>query len=1066
MPRLQNNKFSCLTSTQVQNLGGKVITNIDGSVSLYIPQNSVLSPVKLSKECCLKLNATYTFDENTQKCMWGTPPNCVTNDSYKLTLNPIGNDGAIFNVGNDETCSLNIEFDYLFKVSCAALTNMAGSPTSFVSSEVRGQINQLQNQIADQTVLCETLSGQIDILQQQIDETPYSIVCNSEYSTPESLSAIPSSTIEANTNTGFGDLATQTTVDGTGKEYGSTPNQNVGTYCLTSAGLSAFQTILGTGYTYFINGYPNSYTCDDVDALILQDNSTNDLVYPCEVTFGTKNVMMANMTILEQQLEECNSTLATLTTELNELTTNTPTIVSNCAEPINFFETLDVSMTLDVFENNQTTSVYEAYDVFPAIGNGNLYGYLTAHTNSGFYVYDEASGKALDFNTNINSCFSIPSNLLSSLGVSKASDLPISAFTSSWLHYSTTITDPDIIALIADKKIKISLKVNNTCTNMCVLLDNIKLNKECDKVTKTNIFVTECPGFDLDRIRDNKKSWINNTMLVNRDFEILNAKGVKPIRQTNYNTEDERLVLNSKEIDLDINLAAAIETDVWCYISDNPCLLTGASNCVFYSAITTTGCPQGFTATTTGCQKITYTSATVNISTYTATTGSKNTAYGSAGAYVFGDITNVVFPITAQTSNILKDANGNTLSYTTTGTNQLWGNGSTLYGRLNNVGIWTTNAPNPVGEWIGFSFCVDLPNSQTYTIGYGVDDAGKIYIDGELVIDLESGYNFNPWYLFPITLSAGTHIIEMFGYNAGGAASMGAEIYSADTSVISGFTATTQLTPYIAFSTGSYTGQTWQIGQNSGYSCPNGYALDTCGPTVGCVNIQNTPFTGITGTTAVDGSCVPFYCCGDNRIDFNSLFTQPLSAVTVVEDFEYYLTSELIDAKSRQTISAYPTLRALYDRYMSSSAYCATNSSAFDYNTMDKFAGLVGDYWVDIVEQVIPATTIWGSVKVYSNTIFDTQKFKYKAYTSFFCDDSFSGETVPSPINGTSGLSQTVGVDIESITTGYTGNIGTGCNEIRIVQLNYGSEFIGQVSELNVTGANVGSSKSNLIKAE
>ena len=120
-----------------------------------------------------------------------------------------------------------------------------------------------------------------------------------------------------------------------------------------------------------------------------------------------------------------------------------------------------------------------------------------------------------------------------------------------------------------------------------------------------------------------------------------------------------------------------------------------------------------------------------------------------------------------------------------------------------------------------------MPNSQTYTLGYGVDDLGKIYIDGQLIIDLESGYNFDPWYLFPITLSAGTHIIEMFARNNGGAASMGAEIYSADTSVISGFTATTQLNPYIVFSTGSYTGQTWELGESSGYSCPGGYSLDT-----------------------------------------------------------------------------------------------------------------------------------------------------------------------------------------------------------------------------------------------
>jgi hypothetical protein len=130
---------------------------------------------------------------------------------------------------------------------------------------------------------------------------------------------------------------------------------------------------------------------------------------------------------------------------------------------------------------------------------------------------------------------------------------------------------------------------------------------------------------------------------------------------------------------------------------------------------------------------------------------------------------------------------------------------------------------------------------------------------------------------------------------------------------------------------------------------------------------------------------------------------------------------------------------------------------------MDRFAGLVGNYWVDIVEQVIPATTIWGSVKVYSNTIFDTQKFKYKSYTTFFCDNPFSGETVPSPINGTSGATQTVGIEYDII----SGNMPTWltfggeqgkCGEIKIAQMNFGSEFIGVVSELTtnkITSGNV-----------
>ena len=782
----------CLTKKEITFGNGQIINNSDGSVSVFMPTG----PVILTKKCCEALSPTYTFDENTQKCMWGEPINCATNNSYKITLNPVNNDGAFFNVGDRETCSLNIEFDYLFKVSCKTLNNLLTNTNSvsFVSSETKGAINKLENDIADQEVLCETISGQITTLQEQINNTPYSIVCDMEYTNVGSLSSIPPSVVQSYQNTGFNTEPTAT-VNTSGTQYSQTKNVT-GTYCLTSAGLLAFQTILGTRYTAFINGDPTSYTCSDVTALLDQNSTANPLIEEtCDVPFGTKNQLINDLANLQTQLTDCNNRLLELNNELDTLNANIPLIESACNKPIDFFETLDVSMTVGVISGNTVTTVYEAFDLFSAIGTGNLYTYLSNNPNSGFFISDE-NGQALKlYSSYVGDCKQIPTLLNNDLMAEAGSITPqvfqqtISddAFASNWLSYSTTITDPDIISLIADKKIKISLKINNTCGDICVLLDNIKINKDCEKVTKTNIFVTECPGFEIERIRDNKKSWVNNTSLVNRDFRIFNSDGVNPIRQTNYNTEDERLVLNTKEIDLDINLASAIETDVWCYVVDNPCILTGVSNCT--------------------------------------------------------------------------------------------------------------------------------PTSSACT------------------------------------------------------------------------------------------------------------------------------------------SCNSCCCVGDNKIDFNSLLTQPLSAVTVVEDFDYYLNSELIDVKNRQTISSYPTLRALYDRYLSSSAYCDTNSSAFDYGTMDKFAGLVGNYWVDIVEQLIPATTIWGSVKVYSNTIFDTQKFRYKAYTTFFCDNPFSGETVASPINGTSGATQTVGIEYDIISGDMPSWLTFGskqgkCGEVKIAQMNFGSEFIGIVSDL------------------
>jgi hypothetical protein len=35
-------------------------------------------------------------------------------------------------------------------------------------------------------------------------------------------------------------------------------------------------------------------------------------------------------------------------------------------------------------------------------------------------------------------------------------------------------------------------------------------------------------------------------------------------------------------------------------------------------------------------------------------------------------------------------------------------------------------------------------------------------------------------------------------------------------------------------------------------------------------------------------------CCGDNKLDFDNLMTQPLSNILTVEDFNHYLISELM----------------------------------------------------------------------------------------------------------------------------------------------------------------------------
>jgi hypothetical protein len=754
------------------NGGGEVIENKnDGTVSVFINEGDNLVPFSLGKFCCEKIKETYIWDADNQQCRWVEKSNdlCGLNNPFKLVLNPQGNDGSLFITEENQICSLEVDFNYLFKVKCETLNNILNpSILDTPENEVTlSQITLIENQIENRTQQCNQIAIDIEFFQNLVLTTNYSVECD-----------------------------------------------ETGTWCLTDEGLIEWANILSNlNYQKFIQGNPQSYDCLDVTTLLNQNqsnifNGLPNLMFLCTVPFGTKTDYINHLNVLLTNQLSCQNSLNSLIAQLEALKSDLETSAVGCDKPIDFFESFDVSVTVDVVNGDSLITVFEQ-SFFPAIGTGNLYNYLIANENagSGFYVCGDpligetnlsgCTALTIDFETNnginVSSCETVMNNLVTTLyaeselsGVTDGQNIfkdiiPLNSFSSNWVNYNFTIEDEQIINQLVNQKVKISFKINNTCTDFCVLVDDIKLNKKCSIISETNTLIPLSPGFEIEKVIDNKKSWINNNSLDNRTFVITNNDKTKEIRQTNYDVEDERLVINSKEIDLNINIGSAIETDVWKFLVDNPCLLT---------------------ATTT-------------------------------------------------------------------------------------------------------------------------------------------------------------------------------------------------------------------------FNCP-------------C--------TGVTSG-----------CCGDeSSIDFSNLFDNSLSEVKTIEEFKTILIGDLIDAKNRQTISNYPTLKALYDRYRNSTAYCENISSAFDYDKIDKFANLVDNYWVEIIEQVIPSTTIWGSVKIYSNTLFDQQKFKYKAYTSLICDNPFSGKTILSPINGTSGVCTTVNVISQPITQPsdelITNNPITYCDNVCIAQMNSGSEFIGTVN--------------------
>lgn len=765
--------MDCLNKEDIINNGGEVIENDNGTVSVYQSDGNILINTPLTKFCCELLDPTYTWDANKQQCKWGI--GCDNTSPFKVVLNPTGNDGVIFAVdqNNEETCTLDISFDYLFQMNCNDIISKINEVNN---GETAILINELQLQYDYCVTEVTRYQEELNQLILDLESTPYVIICDKTDKTDPN--EFEKKQIVFNPNTPI--------IDKLSVNF-QPPNAilllGLNQLCLTDAGLQQWQNILGpVRYQTWIisNGTDtNQYSCADVATLDTIDNGTGVLFGTCNINITARQEIISRIEELRQLLNgfNCDEILS----QINEL--NIP-----CSTVSEILESLDVSMTLELVnpDTGILDTIYEE-QIFN-IGTGNIATYLTTNKPN--------TGILFSCDTTNENCSIIGRLLMSELAqqlptsaTTEIQDLVQNSFNSEWLNFQTSITDQDILDLIYNEKIKISFKIINCCVDFAILVDRIKMNRNCSKVDSVALSFTKSPSFDMVRTIDNKKSWITNEDFEYREFDL-------KFRETEYDINNYKLAINSKEVDLDINPANAIEQDLFCYVRDNPCILTG-------------------------------------------------------------------------------------------------------------------------------------------------------------------------------TTSSGT--------------------------------------------------------------------------------------------------------CGDNEIDITELLSTDITEITTLNDFKKILTTELIDSKGWRTTTSYPTLRLLYDRYINSTDYCDTLSSQFNYRDMIKFSELVGTYWVDLIEQVIPSTTIWGSTYVYGNTIFDQQKFTYKKYSLFGCElPTYSGDVV-SP---TSGWTNSVQIEWEILpndivvtgdtTTGTTettspfANISyNGCNPngqepsttptldtcigVGIIQINCGSEFMGRI---------------------
>ena len=217
-------------------------------------------------------------------------------------------------------------------------------------------------------------------------------------------------------------------------------------------------------------------------------------------------------------------------------------------------------------------------------------------------------------------------------------------------------------------------------------------------------------------------------------------------------------------------------------------------------------------------------------------------------------------------------------------TSVVWKRTNASNGPLNRSGLWAANPSIfPVNTWLGFSLCIEVPSTKTYWIGLGGDNNFRIAIDGTDIVntvggpydgdfDNDTNFAFIWWHVYPVTLNAGNHIIDLYGLNRDmgalvpSAASFGCEIY--DNTIDELINATSLGDLNIIFSSSGQTSATTVQSltgdyTTSGYSCPDGYTFNPCNLTcfIEVDSCAPVPSPSPTPTLTRTPTVTPTRCC-------------------------------------------------------------------------------------------------------------------------------------------------------------------------------------------------------------
>jgi len=595
-------------------------------------------------------------------------------------------------------------------------------------------------------------------------------------------------------------------------------------------------------------------------------------------------------------------------------------------------------------------------------------------------------------------------------------------FEPNWQTLNYTIPEcvcDDLRRLYPNKEYFFSIEIENYECSVCLLVDNIRVNVT-DCQTKRLISLNDCLTPQLSCVIDNKKSWVYTDQGVVTETiypdgecnsESTNNSTITKLttpeerlwtnleyRYTNYDVNHSDLIVNVKNASFSIDPSKAIECDVYDFWKNIDCDNCPTS-CTTGETITFSG--QVYTSTTLGDYTLDVSASTSGI-TFSCDT------YVSILTDQVLELKNDYYSLTADYNKSL-DANYYDLL-------NKGGSLSKFYIQKNNCGSDTIviNNNNNLDNLFGL-ITEDNDGKLSFYESY-IYSGSTPYVGGTLteVLSGITAQTFNQ--TTGVTSECCTSLNELI--NDKGTLGLGVgKNYVWDTTtssctwksltickgdcsyygtkkVISGEGCVSAATlPTIEYTLNMWCPKCY-IYSSATYIYTNGFGDTITGDLVLGENVTICAVSGSLSTITPVNTVIsitqgpPCTLPYDTTID---VCVSPLdyldfapSQINTKADFDSMVLSNLIDVKSRQTISDYPTLRLFYQLYLTANNCGKELSGKLTYNSLFEFMDKIGDYWLDLLEQVVPATTIWegcdNSGKIFRNTIFDQNKFNYKKY--------------------------------------------------------------------------------------